>query len=200
MALTFFKSVDDTGGAKGDQIYDSDVDAVFPPITAADRLDGATYLRKVWIQSDEDCDLLYGVGGDGLFQAYAFVSANDNDHVSDLTGNERRIAGLKITSNTDTVLTVEDDPKTEIVQAGDYITVGNELGKVQSVADNGDGSWNVTLENSLTGGDYSGQWAAVQFRRSVTAGNAIPLWVEIVIPELANSQEAYNTVPLVCSW
>jgi len=200
MALTFYKSENDNGGAKGDQIADGAVDAILPPISAGDRLDGITILRKLWIESDEDIDLLYGIGNDGLFQAYGFVSANDGDTTADLTGNERLIAGLKIVSNTASALTVEDDDESEVVQADDYLTVGNEITRVDSVTDNGDGTWTINLKSDLTGGDYSGQWAVIQFRRSVTAGNAIPLWVKVVIPPLSNAQDDYNIIPVTCSW
>ena len=200
MQITFYKSASDDGGAKGDQITSGELNAVFPSLTAANRIDGVTIDRKIWIEPDEDVDLLYGVGNDGLFQTYAFLSASDNDTIGDLTGNERLICALKIVSNTADVLTVEDDLESGVVAVDDYMTVGNEITQVDAITDNNDGTWDITTKNSLTGGDYSGQWAIVQFRKTLTAGTATPLWVRVKVLPLSNAGDDENVFPVSCRW
>jgi len=202
--FTFYRSVDDDGGAKGDQIADGSIDALLPPITGAMRLDGATILRKVWIECDEDVDMLYGVANDGLFQAYAFLSANDDDHIADLTGNERNIAALKVTANTDTTITVEADSDTGVVAADDYITIGTEISQVDSVADNGDGTWTVTLKGSITAEKAVGSLIVIQpvpvqlsrVKSGVASTESTTSWAVIASPQASiNSPPSTRILP-----
>ena len=174
--LTYYKSVSDTGGAKGDIISNGELNALFPTVTLSDKLNGATYTRKMWIKNNSDATLFYGLSSQGEFTARCFVSDNDDDTVSDLTGNERKLSPTSVVSNTQNSITITDE-----LQIDDHFLLGRELGKVTAITDNGDDTWTITPSITLSGGDYTGQWLAPVFMREVSADTPIPLWIEVEV-------------------
>ena len=54
MAVKYYKSATDAGGAMGAQLSDGGIDDLLPPITSQNRLQGTDFFRKIWYESDAD--------------------------------------------------------------------------------------------------------------------------------------------------
>ena len=195
--LTYYKSAGDDGGAIGDQITDAELNALLPEISSQDRLTGITILRKMWIESDASITCYYSLANEGMFDAYAFKSANENDTIADLTGNEDRYGAMVISSNTTSSVTVEEDPNYLLARAGDELYIAANVVEIDSVTDNGDGTLTIDFSPDIPSADLSGQYCASMMKTVVAASDPWPMWVEVEVAPLSVETGDYNSIDVL---
>ncbi len=100
MAITYYKSATDAGGAKGDQILSGVVAALLPPVTQANQSAGATISRKFYIANDTASDVrisALSMADYSVFATILFESSGDAQVVGDLTGSETDESPIDVT-------------------------------------------------------------------------------------------------------
>ena len=193
--ITFFKSATPDGGAKGDQLTDGGVDDLLPEITSQNRLNGVEFFRKIWYESDADVTCMASLANEGNYNACFFKSANDADTVADLTGNEDMYGALKIVSNTvNTVKVTNDADGWTLARVNDHGYIGNDVVKVDTITDNGDGTSTFNFSPDVADVDHTGEYFDTLISVNMTATTAVPFWCKVKVPALAPLNSTYNTL------
>ena len=100
MALTYHKSVSDSGGAIGDEIQSGISAALLPEVMLSDQSAGAKISRKFYIANDGASDVnisALSMDSSYVFTAILFESTGDAQEVGDLTGSETDESPINVT-------------------------------------------------------------------------------------------------------
>jgi len=193
MAMKYYKSATPDGGAIGDELTDGGVDDLLPGITSQDRLNGLTILRKIWYESDIDANVLCSLANQGQYNSCFFESANADDTVSDLTGNEDKYGALEIISNTVNTVKVKNDPNETLIRVNDKAHIGTDVVSINSITDNGDGTSDIEFSPDIADADHGGSFLVSCIEKSFSAGDQKPFWIKVVVPELAPMNSTLDT-------
>jgi len=191
--ITYYKSATEAGGAIGDQLTDGGTDDLLPPILSQNRLSGLEYFRKIWYKSDADMNVMCSVANEGQYDSCFFESADPSDTVSDLTGSETRYGALSIVSNTENTVTVTNDTRWTLMRVGDKAHIGDQMVEIDTITDNGDGTSTVDFHNDIPTADHSGTYFVTCIDKAFNAGDEIPFWIQVVVPELAPANSSLDT-------
>ena len=197
MALTFYKSASDEGGAIGAQLADGGIDDLLPPISSQERLQGVTFYRKIWIESDTDVNILSSLGNMGQYTAVWFETAGENDTIADIIGTERKYAALEILSNTEDAAIVKIDALysvSDLINIDDYAFIGADIVQIDSVKDNADGTADIGFSPSIPSADHTGTFMSTLIDKAFVTATPVPFWVKVDVPALAPMESNYNTL------
>jgi hypothetical protein len=192
--ITYYKSATVDGGAIGTQLTDGGIDDLLPAVTSQDRLNGLTFHRKIWIQSDTALNILNSLANHGQYGAVWFETANINDTVANILGTERKYGAAKIVSNTTISAIVENNANYTIFAANDYFYIGTDVVQITTVTDNLDGTSTISFSPAIPTADHTGTYASSLINKPFTVNTPVPFWVKIDIPALAPLSASYNTL------
>lgn len=187
MAIKYYKSEYDIGGAVGDEIQSGVLNNLFPDLEADERLNGTTRLRKIWYESDTDLAECYPtIANDSQFYYRVFKSANDDDTVDDLTGNERRYGSLTITDISDSTVTLQlmtsENYGIELFEDGDDVLIGDSKYTVQGdPTDNGDGTISIDVDRNPDTSNDGTLCRSLMPTNGADADTKYPIWIEQVV-------------------
>ena len=193
MAMKYYKSATDDGGAIGDQLADGGVDDLFPGITSQNRLNGIVIHRKIWYESDIDANVMCSLANEGQFDSCFFESAGENDTISDLTGSETKYGALEIISNTVNTVKIKNDPAETLARVNDKAHIGTDMVNIDAITDNGDGTSDIDFSPDIADADHAGSYLISCIDKSFTAADQKPFWIRVTVPALAPMNATLDT-------
>ena len=193
MAMTFYKSATDDGGAIGDQLTDGGVDDLLPGITSQNRLNGVVIHRKIWYKSDAANNVMCSLANEGQFDSCFFESAGLNDTIGDLTGSETKYGALEIISNTVNTVKIKNDPAETLARVNDKAHIGTDMVTIDSITDNGDGTSDIAFSPDIADADHAGTYMVTVIDKAFAAGDEFPFWIRITVPAQAPMNATLDT-------
>ncbi len=193
--ITYYKAVDsETDGSKGPQITSGQIDALLPYVTSQDRITGITQLEKMYVQCDEDLNIYMGTTSLGDFHGAMVDSTGVGEVAGDVSPTAPRYGAAEILSNDANGCVIKHDPLVDLFRAGDYILVGDTVVEIDTITPN-DSDRTVTYKFTIPYVDLVGTNANTVLQKNLTAGVAVPLWIENVVEAGSPASASYNTVP-----
>ena len=196
MAISFYKSVDEDGGAIGDILTNGGVDELLPIISSQDRINGTTYIRKYWIKADVDSTVFNGLANDyALFRDSVVFKAGDDDHISDIVGDEPKYGTMYIQDADYDNNKIQVD-NTDLVRVDDYVWYNSQKVPAKVLSVDETDKW-VELDVDLVDGDL-GAVAYSCSKHTLSADDATAFWIQTTVPEMSNVSDNYDTHYLFC--
>lgn len=195
MAYTYYNSKSD--GTPDQQITSGQINALFPTLTSQDRLNGVQQFSKMWIQSDQDVTTIFGLNSPGSYGSYIFLSADDNDTESDLTGSETRYGAVEVVSATATEIVVNNDTNYTLIRNGDTIVVAAKAYAVDTITDNGDGTSSVVATSDYVSLPIAGDYITSTFELSLVTATNKSFWREENVEAGAPWYAEYSTADIL---
>lgn len=181
-----------TDGTINAQVTSGQVGAFFSTLTVTERLNGDTEFAKIWIESDTTETVYIGVS-EGDYSSFVFVSANEADDETDLTGSEDLFTEYEVISATTTYIVVADDGN---LRVDDYLIINNELYQINTVTDLGGGEYQLDFP-SVSGAISAGDMASTAFSLSLTADTPKPFWAKEVVAAGSPRYSSYTASNLI---
>ena len=191
---TFYDVVNSqTDGSKGAQITSGQVGIILPELTSQDRVSGVTRLEKFYFQSDTSQDVFFGLSDNGDFDTRIIDSTGTAEVAGDVAGSRRRYGCAEIVSNSATGCVIKHNPNVDLFQAGDFILVGDIVAKINTItANNADRTIDYVSDIPYT--DQVGTKAVSVIKKSISANDGVPVWIEEVVPAGASASQTYTTM------